>query len=108
MNFQFIRRNEDGTVKIEYQKTTYMDWTIPKDENGNELRGLDLRNELIKQLSVLDRPDEIFVPDPEILNELGVMQSTNILSPAINAQTIDEISSFVENILSSNTSTQST
>lgn len=77
MNYNIIRRNEDGTIKIEYEIPLYIDWSIPKDADGNELRGNDLTQALKVFLREQIQPI-IFNPDSTINEELQAYGGSTI------------------------------
>jgi hypothetical protein len=72
-HYQILRRNTNGTLRIEYLKTHVTDVDVPKDSNGNELRGVDLLHALNTLAISLD--DGVFPgddKDPTIDEELGL------------------------------------
>ena len=75
--FQILRRNPDGTLRVEYLKTAYANIDVPKEEDGNELRGHELLTELNNIVQSMDDVDLDENIDSSILDELQIVKTKN-------------------------------
>lgn len=68
-DFQFIKVNEDSTIKVEYRTTNYTNISNPDGLTGQEL--IAFVSEKITELSA----DDVFInPEIDILKTLGIEQ----------------------------------
>jgi|LakMenE18May11ns_1017448.scaffolds.fasta_scaffold9708141_2 hypothetical protein len=66
-DFQFIKVNEDSTIKVEYRTTNYTNISNPDGLTGQEL--IAFVSEKITELSA----DDVFInPEIDILKTLGI------------------------------------
>ena len=66
-DFQFIKVNEDSTIKVEYKTTNYTNISNPDGLTGQEL--IAFVSEKITELSA----DDVFInPEIDILKTLGI------------------------------------
>ena len=66
-DFQFIKVNEDSTIKVEYRTTNYTNISNPDGLTGQEL--IAFVSEKITELSA----DDVFInPENDILITLGI------------------------------------
>ena len=69
-DFQFIKVNEDSTIKVEYRTTNYTNISNPDGLTGQEL--IAFVSEKITELSA----DDVFInPESDILLTLGIQQT---------------------------------
>ena len=69
-DFQFIKVNEDSTIKVEYKTTNYTNISNPDGLTGQEL--IAFVSEKITELSA----DDVFInPEIDILKTLGIEQT---------------------------------
>ena len=69
-DFQFIKVNEDSTIKVEYRTTNYTNISNPDGLTGQEL--IAFVSEKITELSA----DDVFInPEIDILKTLGIEQT---------------------------------
>ena len=69
-DFQFIKVNEDSTIKVEYKTTNYTNISNPNGLTGQEL--VAFVSEKITELSA----DDVFInPEIDILKTLGIEQT---------------------------------
>ena len=68
-DFQFIKVNEDSTIKVEYKTTNYTNISNPDGLTGQEL--IAFVSEKLTELSA----DDVFInPESDILLTLGIQQ----------------------------------
>ncbi len=69
-DFQFIKVNEDSTIKVEYKTTNYTNISNPDGLTGQEL--IAFVSEKLTELSA----DDVFInPESDILLTLGIQQT---------------------------------
>jgi len=69
-DFQFIKVNEDSTIKVEYRTTNYTNISNPDGLTGQEL--IAFVSEKLTELSA----DDVFInPESDILLTLGIQQT---------------------------------
>ena len=74
-NFQFIKVNEDSTIKVEYRTTNYTNISNPDGLTGQEL--IAFVSEKITELST----DDVFInPESDILLTLGIQQTIPVMN----------------------------
>jgi hypothetical protein len=86
-DFQFIKVNEDSTIKVEYKTTNYTNISNPDNLTGQELIAF-----VFEKVTELSANDIFIDPEPGILETLGIQQTI----PEIPEMTIMEI---VETVL---------
>ena len=69
-DFQFIKVNEDSTIKVEYRTTNYTNISNPDGLTGQELIAF-----VFKKVNELSADDVFINPEPGILETLGVQQT---------------------------------
>ena len=70
-DFQFIKVNEDSTIKVEYKTTNYINISNPDDLTGQELIGF-----VSEKITELSADDVIVDPENDILITLGIEEPT--------------------------------
>lgn len=68
-NIQFIKVNEDSSIKVEYKRTEYID--IPNPDN---LKGLDLIAYVTEKIVEAEARDDFLDPEEGILDALEISQ----------------------------------
>ncbi len=82
-NFQFIKVNEDSTIKVEYKTTNYTNISNPDGLTGQEL--IAFVSEKITELSA----DEVFInPESDILLTLGIQQTIPVMNTMEIVETV--------------------
>jgi len=82
-NFQFIKVNEDSTIKVEYKTTNYTNISNPNGLTGQEL--IAFVSEKITELSA----DEVFInPESDILLTLGIQQTIPVMNTMEIVETV--------------------
>jgi hypothetical protein len=66
-DFQFIKVNEDSTIKVEYRTTKYTDISNPDGLTGQELVAL-----VTEKIIELSAEDDFIDPEDDILVTLGI------------------------------------
>ena len=70
-DFQFIKVNEDSTIKVEYKTTNYINISNPDGLTGQELIGF-----VSEKITELSADDVIINPENGILITLGIEEPT--------------------------------
>lgn len=86
MQFKILKRNDDQSIKFEYLMTRSVDWVIPKDENGNELKGYALKSALISHISEIDESDIVEI-DWDARNTL--LEELELNEASVNVDILD-------------------
>jgi len=82
-DFQFIKVNEDSTIKVEYRTTNYTNISNPDGLTGQEL--IAFVSEKITELSA----DEVFInPESDILLTLGIQQTIPVMNTMEIVETV--------------------
>ena len=82
-NFQFIKVNEDSTIKVEYRTTNYTNISNPDGLTGQEL--IAFVSEKITELST----DDVFInPESDILLTLGIQQTIPVMNTMEIVETV--------------------
>jgi len=82
-DFQFIKVNEDSTIKVEYKTTNYTYISNPDGLTGQEL--IAFVSEKITELSA----DEVFInPESDILLTLGIQQTIPVMNTMEIVETV--------------------
>jgi hypothetical protein len=82
-DFQFIKVNEDSTIKVEYKTTNYTNISNPDGLTGQEL--IAFVSEKITELSA----DEVFInPESDILLTLGIQQTIPVMNTMEIVETV--------------------
>ena len=69
LNVQYIKVNEDSSIKVEYLKTEYVD--IPNPEN---LKGQELVAHIVEKINEISAEADFLEPDEDILEQLEIIQ----------------------------------
>jgi hypothetical protein len=69
---QFIKINEDSSIKVEYKRTQYID--IPNPDN---LKGVDLIAYVTEKIIEAEARDDFIDPEEGILEELEILQTAS-------------------------------
>ena len=71
-DIQFIKINEDSSIKVEYRRTEYID--IP---NPNNLKGVNLIAYVTEKIIEAEAQDDFINPEEGILEELEILQTAS-------------------------------
>ena len=82
-DFQFIKVNEDSTIKVEYRTTNYTNISNPDGLTGQEL--IAFVSEKITELSA---DDVIINPESDILLTLGIQQTIPVMNTMEIVETV--------------------
>lgn len=82
-DFQFIKVNEDSTIKVEYRTTNYTNISNPDGLTGQEL--IAFVSEKITELSA----DDVSInPESDILLTLGIQQTIPVMNTMEIVETV--------------------